>query len=65
MSDKTTVEFIEEWQTGALVLFGSLFSGLVVGALFGQSVSAAAGVAGFLLGAVGAFLLFSYLRYGR
>ncbi|GAB7094410.1 hypothetical protein JCM30237_15620 [Halolamina litorea] len=65
MSENSAVELIGEWQTGALYVFGSLFSGLVVGALLGRSVSGVAGVVGFVLGAVGAFLLISYVRYGR
>ncbi|WP_373189698.1 hypothetical protein [Halolamina sp.] len=64
-TDKTMVDFVEEWQTGALVLFGSVFSGLVLGAVLGSWLSAAAGMAGFVAGTVLAFLAFSYVRYGR
>ena len=64
-TDRTMVDLVEEWQTGALVLFGSVFSGFVLGAVLGRWLSAAAGMVGFVAGAVLAFLAFSYVRYGR
>ena len=65
MAEKNFVEFVEEWQTGALFIVGSALVGAVLGGLVGSPGSGYLGLGGFVVGAILAFLLFSYLRYGR
>ena len=65
MSEKTIVDFIEEWQTGAALLLASAFVGLLVGSTVGNRSSAVAGFVSFFVGSILAFLAFSYLLYGR
>lgn len=65
MSGKTVVDFVEEWQTGALFVLGSALVGALVGMYLGEPGSGYLGVGGFIVGSVLAFLAFSYLRYGR
>lgn len=65
MSEKSTVELIEDWQTGAFFVIGSILIGVIV-AVIGGSVGGLIGaVAGFLGGTGLAFLALSYLLYGR
>ncbi|WP_410766026.1 hypothetical protein [Haloferax sp. DFSO60] len=72
MSEKTTVEFIEEWQTGAFLVIGCVLTG-VVGAMALVRIASVVldprvGWVGFVLGFFGsgllAFVLFSVLLYG-
>lgn len=63
MADKSAVEFIEEWQSGFFFIIGCFISamvGLFLFAHFGWST-----VVGAVLGAVSAFLIASYVIYGR
>lgn len=67
MSEKSLVQFVEEWQTGFFVVLGAavagVLTGLAVSGLFG--LGAPGFFAGFLGGVVVCFLAYSYLRYGR
>jgi hypothetical protein len=66
MTEKGVVDLVEEWQTGAFLVFGCVAAAVVLGIAFARvSGSASLGVAGFFLGGVLAFLVFSYLSYGR
>lgn len=65
MVEKNAVGFFEEWQTGAFFVLASALVGAVVGGLVGSSGSGYLGFIGFFAGAVLAFLIVSYLRYGR
>lgn len=63
MVTKTAVEFIEEWQLGFFFIIGCF-----IGAVGGLFLFAHLGwntVAGFVLGAVSAFLIASYVLYGH
>jgi hypothetical protein len=61
---ETTVELIEEWQTGAFFVVVSVFVGVVVAASLGR-FGPLYGVAGLLGGCLLTFLTLSYLLYGR
>ncbi|PSQ36973.1 hypothetical protein BRD11_00655 [Halobacteriales archaeon SW_12_69_24] len=65
MAEESTVEFIEEWQRGVFLLFGTAAVGVVTGVLVGSMTSAMLGLLSFLLGAILAFLAMSYGLYGR
>jgi hypothetical protein len=52
------------WQTGSLVLLASTVVGFATGTVAAQ-FGTAFGFVGLVLGAVGAFLAYSYLQYGR
>jgi len=65
MAENDVVAFLEEWQTGVLFVLGSALVGVVFGGIAGSTWSGSAGVLGFAAGAAVAFLLFSYLSYGR
>ena len=65
MSDTSRASLVEEWQTGALLVIGSVVVGVIL-ATIGGSVSGQFGaISGFILGPILAFLAFSYLLYGR
>ena len=65
MSDTSRASLVEEWQTGALLVIGSIVVGVIL-ATVGGSVSGQLGaIAGFILGPILGFLAFSYLLYGR
>lgn len=61
---KTAVDLIEEWQTGFFLLLACLVVGIVTTVLVGPS-SPQFGVATFFVSAILAFVVFSYLLYGR
>jgi len=69
MSERTVVDLIEEWKTGALILIGSFIGALfalagvvqLAGSGFSTPVALAVAVGGGLLTFVG----ISYLLYGR
>ncbi|UVE51275.1 hypothetical protein KU306_05160 [Haloferax larsenii] len=65
MSEKTAVEFIEEWQTGAFLIIGSVVAGAFSAVALGPYETLAGVLFVFFFGAVFAFLGFSYLLYGR
>ncbi|WP_396611049.1 hypothetical protein ACH9L7_12635 [Haloferax sp. S1W] len=65
MSEKTTVEFIEEWQTGAFLIIGSAVAGAVSAAALGPYETLGGVLFVFFFGAAFAFMGFSYLLYGR
>ena len=65
MSEKTIVDLIEEWQTGFFLLLGAVFVGFCTAVLLASVSSPVGGLAGFAGGAILAFLVFSYLLYGR
>lgn len=62
MSEKSTVEFIEEWQTGMLLFIGSLAAGIAL-MLMLSSAGPYGTLFGFFGGVILAFLTFSYLFY--
>jgi hypothetical protein len=61
---ETTVELIEEWQTGAFFVFASAFVGFVVAASLSR-FGPWYGVGGLLGGCLLTFVTLSYLLYGR
>ena len=65
MSERTTVDLIEDWQTGFFLVLGIAVVGIAVGAILGQLGEPSWFVPGFLAGGVLAFLAYSYLRFGR
>lgn len=65
MTEKTVVELVEDWQTGAVYIVGSVLVGSVLGYFLRSQGSDSLGLVGLLVGTILAFLLFSYLRYGR
>ncbi|MFB6179161.1 MAG: hypothetical protein ABEI77_05495 [Halorientalis sp.] len=66
MTEKTVVDLVEEWQTGAGLLLVSAVVGFLVGAVLVPSTgSALVFLVGFFAGAILTFLTLSYLLYGR
>lgn len=65
MAERTLVDLIEDWQTGALFVFGSVLIGAVLGWVLATEGSVYLGFGGFVVGTVLGFLLLSYLWYGR
>lgn len=67
MAEQSGVEFIEEWQTGAFLIVLSVSVGVALVAGFGSVIlsTPVAILSVFVVGAVAAFLLSSYLIYGR
>jgi hypothetical protein len=63
MAEKSVVDLVEEWQTGAFLILGSALAGGVLAVASGASGTTALLVFGG--GAVLAFLVLSYLLYGR
>ncbi|WP_137290347.1 hypothetical protein [Natronorubrum halophilum] len=67
MAEKNVVDFIEEWQTGAFLIVLSVVSGAVL--LFGFGfvlpLSPIAILSVFLGGITVAFVVLSYIMYGR
>jgi membrane protein implicated in regulation of membrane protease activity len=65
MSEKSVADLVEEWQTGSFLIVASGVAALVVGvALHSLGVPFGAAIGG-VGGAVVAFLLLSFLLYGR
>ena len=67
MDEKSGVDFIEEWQTGAflIVLSVGIGAALVIGFTSVIPSTPVALLSVFFVGAVVAFLLSSYIIYGR
>lgn len=65
MSERTLVDFIEEWQTGAFLGIGTILSGVILSIILFSFNVPFGRVIGFFGGAALAFLSFSYLLYGR
>ncbi|CQR53543.1 MULTISPECIES: hypothetical protein [Haloferax] len=66
MAERTMVEFVEEWQRGAFLLFGSALAGGVSAVFVGSlRPGTPLGLITFFVGSVLAFLAFSYLFYGE
>ncbi|WP_318569296.1 hypothetical protein [Salinigranum marinum] len=65
MPGKTVVEFVEEWQTGFFVVLGVTLVGVVGGTVVWRFAGPPGFFLGFGVGVVLAFLVYSYLRYGR
>jgi len=61
MSDEGIVDFVGEWQNGALLLIGSLLGGLIIGFIFGGSGSTY--LIALFGGIVITFLVLSYVLY--
>ena len=67
MAEKNAVDFIEEWQTGAFLIVLSISVGAVLVIGFNSVIPSTpvAILSVFFVGAVVAFLLSSYIIYGR
>ncbi|WP_135819639.1 hypothetical protein [Halostella litorea] len=65
MAERSVADLVEDWQSGALLVFACALVGVVFGSIMGSLGSGPLGLAGFAIGSVLAFLAFSYLRYGR
>ena len=65
MSGQSFGEFVNEWQTGALLVLASAIVGVVTGSIAAGDGQYLFGVIGFVAGSVGTFLALSYLLYGR
>ena len=65
MSDTSGVALVEEWQTGAFLLVGSVVIGVILAGIGGSVSGQIAAVGGFILGPIVGFLVLSYLLYGR
>ncbi|MDS0293297.1 hypothetical protein [Halogeometricum luteum] len=66
MVEKGVVDLVEEWQSGAFIVFGCVAVAVVLGVSLARVFgSTALGVVGFFGGGVLSFFLFSYLSYGR
>ncbi|WP_277542734.1 hypothetical protein [Haloarcula laminariae] len=65
MSGQSFGDFVNEWQTGALLVLASVVVGFATGSIAAVDGQYIFGVLGFAVGAVGTFLLLSYLLYGR
>ncbi len=66
MSSQSNAELYEDWRTGAWMLGGWLLAGIIVGGLvwwFTESILF--GVGGLIVAMVVAFLITSYVMYGR
>jgi len=62
---KTTVELVEEWQTGAFLLLASALAGFVATSAAGRVSSSDFALLAFPGAAAVTFLVLSYLLYGR
>lgn len=65
MAERTIVDFIEDWQTGALFVLVSGLVGAVLAWFLTTEGSVYLGFGGFIVGLLLTFLLLSYLVYGR
>ncbi|SEW11852.1 hypothetical protein [Halobacterium jilantaiense] len=65
MTERTAVDLVEEWQTGAFLLLASALAGFVAASAVGRGVASSLGLPTFAGGAVLTFLVLSYLFYGR
>jgi hypothetical protein len=62
---ETTVELVEEWQTGAFFVLASAFIGVIFMAVFGSNFGPLAGITALVGTGLATFALLSYLLYGR
>ncbi|MFC7046956.1 hypothetical protein ACFQH6_17505 [Halobacteriaceae archaeon GCM10025711] len=65
MAEKSTVDLIEDWQTGFFLILGCAVVGLLVGAIVSSFLGPPGFFLGFLGGGILAFLAYAYLSYGR
>jgi len=65
MSNERGVDLVEEWQTGAFLVLGSVAIGIALAAVGGSVGGRIGGVSGFVVGPIAGFLVLSYLLYGR
>lgn len=65
MTERTTAELVEEWQTGAFLLLASAFAGFVAASALGRRLSSDLTLLAFPGAAAVTFLALSYLLYGR
>lgn len=65
VSERSIVEFVEEWQTGFFVVLASAVVGVVLGLVASSSLGPPGFYLGFAVGVLLSFLAYSYLRYGR
>jgi|GEM_PF-1228496 len=76
MTERTAVDFVEEWQTGAFLLLASALAGFVAASAVGRGLSGDLGLLTFAGSSALVFLTFagssalvflalSYLLYGR
>jgi hypothetical protein len=63
--ERSTADFIEEWQTGAELVLASALGGGLVAVFFGMRQQAFLALGGLLIGGVLTFAVLSYLLYGR
>ena len=65
MTENDVVEFIKEWQAGFFFVVGCVLAGATVGLLLSRLHPPYGGLIGAVVGVVAAFIVFSYLLYGR
>jgi hypothetical protein len=65
MTNKSRAALVEEWQTGAFLLVGSVVIGVALAGIGGSVSGRIAALGGFVLEPIVGFLVLSYLLYGR
>lgn len=65
MTERTAVDFVEEWQTGAFLLLASALVGFVAASALGRGFSTDLSIPGLVGGAALTFFALSYILYGR
>lgn len=65
MSEKTGVDFVEDWQSGFFLVLGTAFVAFSAAILVSSLTSPLGGLVGFVGAAILAFAAFSYLLYGQ
>lgn len=65
MSEKSGVDLVEQWQTGAFLVLGSVAIGAILAAIGGSVGDQIVVISGFVGGSIVGFLVLSYLFYGR
>jgi len=68
MSERSAIDFIEEYQTGAFIVIGTIVGAVAVLVATNQILGSLGGTLGlgvFVGGMIVTFVLLSYLLYGR